>query len=43
VTFTPYCPGFLGAQVVQLLLANAIDSWDKLRTVSAPLMATCQT
>jgi hypothetical protein len=33
VLFSPYCRGFLGSQVVQLLLGNAIDSWDKLRQV----------
>lgn len=31
--FQPYCPNFLGERVVRLLLANAVDSWDKLRQV----------
>lgn len=34
VPLWPYCPNFLGPRVVQLLLANAVDSWDKLRGVS---------
>lgn len=27
----PYCPNFLGPRIVQLLLANAVDSWDRIR------------
>jgi hypothetical protein len=32
--FTPYAPGFLGAPTTSLLLAAAVDSWDKLRQAS---------
>lgn len=31
--FSPLHPGFLSPEVTQLFLANAIDSWDKLRQV----------
>jgi len=31
--FEPYCVNVLGDRVVRLLLANAVDSWDKLRQV----------
>jgi len=31
--FEAYCANFLGEGVVRLLLANAVDSWEKLRQV----------
>ncbi|KAF5829399.1 hypothetical protein DUNSADRAFT_16153 [Dunaliella salina] len=39
-TFQPYCANFLADRVVRLLLANAVDSWEKLRqNASCALLA----